>query len=301
MWGVERVARLMFKIWFGKGFSQEDAISINPELGPIVLTMFAFLCGNMLFSMMVSMMSSKFANVQRNAQQEYLFQRAVNTLEGVRADSVFCYVPPFNIPAVFILGPLSLILEPMTMHRLNVFCIRLCNFPILLAIAAYERYHFRKMRRAIRLTERGMHPKTVGTTSILGSFLGGESTVIRAAFDLAPPIKLDPPSTPTKDLERASAELKPPKPERPQGRTNANTLARLFNTTPKRGGGGGGGGGEVTVSADEWQAMLDSQKRLEDMIEKFMAFSGVDSGTMSAIKSKSPKKASKDEDKDEEA
>lgn len=269
----------MFKIWFSKGFSHDEAVSISPELGPIVLTMFAFLCSNMLFSMMVSMMSSKYANVQKNAQQEYLFQRAVSTLEALRADSLFSYVPPFNIPAALILAPLSYVLEPETMHDVNVFCIRLTNFPILIGISAFERHRYRTMRRAIRLTERGVH-QTVVKTSLFGTILGGESTVISAAFDLAPPVKIGPPGTPTKDLERGP-ELKPLAPERPEGRTNANTLARLFNRTSARARSGSADAADhtVTVSAHDWETMRESQARLEAMLNTFMAASGIDPPT----------------------
>lgn len=269
----------MIKIWFGKGWTQTDVEDLQSTLAPVVLTVFAFMCSTMLFSMMVSMMSAKFAAVQHNAQQEYLFQRAVNTLEGVRADSVFCYLPPSNIIAVLILGPLGLILQPDTMHNLNVMCIQITNFPILVAISAYERQQYRNKRRALRLTERGLHPKKVAKSSIIGTFLGGESTVIRAAFDLAPPVKIDPPGTPTKDIERGAAELKPPKPERPEGQRNANTLSRLFNVTPKRQRSGSVNAATertVTVSAEEWEHMRESQARLEALLQTFMAASGIE-------------------------
>ncbi|CAK9787316.1 hypothetical protein CC85DRAFT_258274 [Cutaneotrichosporon oleaginosum] len=290
MWTVDRVARLMFKIWFSKGFNHEDAVSISPELGPIVLTMFAFLCSNMLFSMMVSMMSSKYAAVQKNAQQEYLFQRAVSTLEALRADSLFSYIPPFNLPAALILAPLSYVLEPATMHAVNLFCIRLANFPVLLAISAFERHRYRSLRRAIRLSERGHHK--VVKTSLFGTIMGGESTVIRAAFDLAPPVKIGPPGTPTKDLERGP-ELKPPAPERPAGRTNANTLARLFNKAPARAR-GGSVGAAPHPDAHDWEDMRDAQTRIETMLSTFMAASGIDPPTKGGAPKSPEKKPSTD-------
>ncbi len=286
----------MFKIWFSKGFNEQEASTIHQQLGPIVLTLFAFLCSNMLFSMMVSMMSSKYAAVQKNAQQEYLFQRAVSTLEALRADSLFSYVPPFNIPAALILAPLSYVVEPQTMHDINVFCIRATNFPILLGISAYERHRYRTLRRAIRLTERGQH-QTVVKTSLFGTILGGESTVIRAAFDLAPPVKIDPPGTPTKDLERGP-ELKPPAPERPEGRTNANTLARLFNRTPTRQRRASAAAlateETITVSAADWEAVRESQARLEAMLNTFMAASGIDPPSAKGKTPSPEKKASTD-------
>lgn len=108
-----------------------------------------------LITMMMSMISNKYARIYSNAKQEYLFQRVVGTVEGVKSDAVFSYIPPFNLAAMIILLPLSAFTTPETLHRVNVFLIRLTNFPILFAISAYERYAYRITRRQIRLTERG--------------------------------------------------------------------------------------------------------------------------------------------------
>ncbi|GMK58888.1 hypothetical protein CspeluHIS016_0603300 [Cutaneotrichosporon spelunceum] len=298
LWTVNKVVRLMFKIWFSKGFSHDDAVSINAELGPIVLTMFAFLCSNMLFSMMVSMMTSKYANVQKNAQPEYLFQRAVLTLEALRADSLFCYIVPFNIPAAFILAPLSYVVKPQKMHDINMFCIRLTTFPVLLAISAYERHTYRSMRRAIRLSERGVHQKVV-KSSFIGTIMGGESTVIRAAFDLAPAVKMGPPGTPTKDLERGP-DLKPEAPERPEAPTRgASKLARLFSLAPSRTRSDSvtsDNGEPVVILGAEWKSMRDTQARLENMLTTFMSASGIDPPP---AKDKSPSKKGSMNVKDE--
>ena len=105
--------------------------------------------------MMMSMISQKYSRVYSNAQQEYLFQHVVGTLEGVKSDSVFSYLPGFNIVAVIVLLPLSYVLSPEQLHRVNVFLIRACNFPVLFLISCYERYRYRTTRRRIRLTERG--------------------------------------------------------------------------------------------------------------------------------------------------
>jgi hypothetical protein len=100
------------------------------------------------------------ARIQANATQEYLFQFAISTIEGcvslsfllschspgtlsltsVKADALFSYQPPFNILAFLILKPASWIVSPRTLHRMNVFLIRLTSFPILILISVYERY-----------------------------------------------------------------------------------------------------------------------------------------------------------------
>lgn len=68
-----------------------------------------------------------------------MFRRAVTVLEGVKADSLFSYQPPINIFVLCFLLPASYILSPRWFHKVNVFLIRLTNFPILLLIAWYER------------------------------------------------------------------------------------------------------------------------------------------------------------------
>jgi hypothetical protein len=104
---------------------------------------------------MMSMISQKYSRVYANAQQENLFQRVVATLEGVKSDSVFSYLPGFNLFALAALVPLSAIVTPEQLHRVNVFLIRVSNLPVLFLISAYERWHYRTTRHRIRLTERG--------------------------------------------------------------------------------------------------------------------------------------------------
>ncbi|KAH9965028.1 hypothetical protein BGW80DRAFT_803197 [Lactifluus volemus] len=68
-----------------------------------------------------------------------MFRRAVSTIEGVKADSLFSYQPPVNLFALWVLLPASYVLSPRWFHKVNVFMIRLTNFPILITIALYER------------------------------------------------------------------------------------------------------------------------------------------------------------------
>jgi hypothetical protein len=92
---------------------------------------------------------------------QHLFQLVVKTVEGVRSDAIFSYLPPVNLLAFLVLSPLSWILSPRALHRLNVFAIRATvsanmlrtnvadtqSFPFLMAISAYERYQHRSRRR----------------------------------------------------------------------------------------------------------------------------------------------------------
>ena len=57
--------------------------------------------------------------------KQHLFQRVIATVEGVKSDAVFSYYPPVNLLAFAILLPLSWVCSPRTLHRVNVFSIRL--------------------------------------------------------------------------------------------------------------------------------------------------------------------------------
>ena len=53
-----------------------------------------------------------------------MFQRVVKTVEGVKSDPIFSYMPPINLLAFVLLSPLSWVCEARTLHRINVFCVR---------------------------------------------------------------------------------------------------------------------------------------------------------------------------------
>jgi hypothetical protein len=53
-----------------------------------------------------------------------MFQRVVRTVEGVKSDPIFSYMPPLNLVAFVLLSPLSWVCSPRTLHRINVFCVR---------------------------------------------------------------------------------------------------------------------------------------------------------------------------------
>jgi hypothetical protein len=99
----------------------------------------------MLITILISILSNEFAEINANAQAEvcylylpfmsieeygvadtqHLFQKVVKTVEGVKSDAIFSYLPPLNIFAFIVLAPLSYVCSPRTLHRINVFCIRI--------------------------------------------------------------------------------------------------------------------------------------------------------------------------------
>ncbi|KAF9223526.1 hypothetical protein BS17DRAFT_802561 [Gyrodon lividus] len=140
-WSARSIAWLMLQIWFGNTYlSFGQATSFHPVLGPILMTWFAALSNTLLLTILISILSNTAARIDANVNQEYLFQHTIATIEGVKSDALFSYQPPFNILAFLILKPASYVLSPRALHSANVLLIRLTSFPILIAIAVYERH-----------------------------------------------------------------------------------------------------------------------------------------------------------------
>ncbi|OSD02921.1 hypothetical protein PYCCODRAFT_1388954 [Trametes coccinea BRFM310] len=134
------IAWWMLDLWFGldaSGF--ENATKFHHVFGPFLMITYACLSNTLLLTVLVSILSHTFSTINDDAAAEAMFRRAVSTIEGVKADSLFSYQPPINLIALCIMLPASYVLTPRWFHKVNVFMIRLTSFPILLAIAWYER------------------------------------------------------------------------------------------------------------------------------------------------------------------
>ncbi|KAG2011863.1 calcium activated cation channel [Coprinopsis cinerea AmutBmut pab1-1] len=130
----------MLDLWFGLDASGFDnATKFHPVLGPILMVTYACLSNTLLLTVLVSILSNTFATINEDAAAEAMFRKAVSTIEGVKADSLFSYQPPINLLALCIMLPSSYLLSPRWFHKVNVFMIRLTNFPLLLMISFYER------------------------------------------------------------------------------------------------------------------------------------------------------------------
>ncbi|KAH7908924.1 hypothetical protein BJ138DRAFT_1181397 [Hygrophoropsis aurantiaca] len=137
---VGTVAWWMLDLWFGLDASGFDrAFEFDTVFGPILMITYACLSNTLLLTVLVSILSNTFAKINEDAAAEAMFRKAVSTIEGVKADSLFSYQPPVNLVALCILLPSSYFLSPRWFHKVNVFMIRATNFPVLLAIAWYER------------------------------------------------------------------------------------------------------------------------------------------------------------------
>ncbi|QPC74829.1 hypothetical protein HYE68_005581 [Fusarium pseudograminearum] len=134
------ISKWMIYIWFGlDGTGIQRSTEFHWLLGPSVMVAFAFLGNTLFLTILVSMLSNTFSNISANAIQEISFRRAVLTLEGVKADAVFAYQPPFNILAVFLFVPLKFVVSPRWFHKIHVAAVKILNLPLLLIIAVAER------------------------------------------------------------------------------------------------------------------------------------------------------------------
>ncbi|KAI5466264.1 kinase-like domain-containing protein [Mariannaea sp. PMI_226] len=134
------VAKWMIYIWFGlDGTGIQRSTEFHWLLGPTVMVAFAFLGNTLFLTILVSMLSNTFSTISSNATAEIMFRRAVLTLEGVKADAVFAYQPPFNIVAVFLFVPLKFVVSPRWFHKIHVAAVKFLNLPLLLVIAVAER------------------------------------------------------------------------------------------------------------------------------------------------------------------
>lgn len=134
------IGKWMIWIWFGlDGTGIDESPQFHWLLGPMIMISFAFLGNTLFVTILISMLSNTFAKISANAVQEMQYRRAVLTFEGVKADALFSYMPPLNLLAVLFILPLKFVLTPRWFHKVNVFCVKLVNAPLLVAISLYER------------------------------------------------------------------------------------------------------------------------------------------------------------------
>ncbi|KAJ6591536.1 hypothetical protein DFH09DRAFT_1244623 [Mycena vulgaris] len=121
-YSASQIGWWMLDLWFGLDASGFDrSTNFHPIFGPVLI------------------LSNTFATINEDAAAEAMFRKAVSTIEGVKADSLFSYQPPVNLIALCVMLPASYILSPRWFHKVNVFMIRITSFPILLMISLYER------------------------------------------------------------------------------------------------------------------------------------------------------------------
>ncbi|CAK5274026.1 unnamed protein product, partial [Mycena citricolor] len=146
------IAWWMLDLWFGldaSGF--DESTHFHPIFGPILMVTYACLSNTLLLtgpstfwncaepSRSCRIRSPQSMKMQ--LQSQAMFRKAVSTIEGVKADSLFSYQPPINLIALCVMLPASYVLSPRWFHKVNVFMIRHADE---LPRTAYDRIPFSK-------------------------------------------------------------------------------------------------------------------------------------------------------------
>ncbi|KAH8919062.1 hypothetical protein BT69DRAFT_1337623 [Atractiella rhizophila] len=132
--------------WMGREFMLHVS-DFHPILGPILWVAYACLSSTLVLTILVSMLSHTFSEVNEDAIAEDMYRKAVNTFEGNKSDALFLFQPPFNILALLILYPAGYLFNARWYHKVTVFFARLFNAPLLLTITYASRLRaYRKLR-----------------------------------------------------------------------------------------------------------------------------------------------------------
>ena len=182
-WTFKAVLWLMLKVWFGSSYlGFDEAKSFSLTFGPPLMIIYTIMSNTLLLTVLISLLSNTFQVVAMNANEEAMFQFACKTMSGITTDAIFSYQPPLNLLAVAIVMPLSFVVSPRWLHKVNVFLIRLTSFHVLLII------HFCELNvfgHGISLTaEKG---KSLLSRFVGSGLEGANSDVIEAAFDYQAP------------------------------------------------------------------------------------------------------------------
>ncbi|KAL7421096.1 hypothetical protein Q5752_003980 [Cryptotrichosporon argae] len=180
---LSQIGWWLLEVYFGldaSGF--EAAHDFHRFLGPALMITYALLSNTLLLTVLVAILGNTFATINADAAAESMFRKAVATIEGVKADSVFSYQLPFNIIAVIGLYPMSFILTPRWFHKVNVFMIRATNLPMLLLISFYERQMYQQLsvwEQVGDLTERyiGSLPRRIKAAAGFEGIVGARKDI----------------------------------------------------------------------------------------------------------------------------
>jgi hypothetical protein len=142
-YSVYDISKWMIWIWFGlDATGLELAQNFHSFWGPVLFVAYACLSTTLLLTVLVSILATRFADINRDAIEEYMFRRAVVVFEGIKSDAIFNYWPPVNLLALIFLVPIRFVITPRRFHSLNVLCTRISAGPILILVALCERRIF---------------------------------------------------------------------------------------------------------------------------------------------------------------
>lgn len=171
------------QVWFGNSYVGFDkAESFSPIFGPPLMVFFAVMANSLLLTILISLLSNTFSVVSANAAEEAFYQFTCKTFAGISTDALFSYVPPLNLLAVLIVMPLSFVLSPRWLHKVNVVLLRLTSWPILLLIrlCAQRRSFSQLLGLDEATTERATH--FISWLPLPRSGKNGDKDIVEAVF-----------------------------------------------------------------------------------------------------------------------
>ncbi len=117
---VARISEWLVFIWFGLDGSGIDASpTFHKLLGPLLFVVYAALSNTLLVSLLVAILSDTYSKIASDEIAEDMFRKAVMTFEGVKADSLFDYLPPINLLALTVMWPVSYVTNPRWFHKIS--------------------------------------------------------------------------------------------------------------------------------------------------------------------------------------
>lgn len=142
LYTAKEVAFKLLQLIFG--FSPA-AWALLPEInwiGKLLLLTFMVNSNYLVITILVSVLSTTFANVIANAHEEHQYLFALNTILAVKSDALFFFQAPLNL-IEWLLAPLALVMPRPRWIRLNRYFIKFTHFPMLAAIYMFERFYLR--------------------------------------------------------------------------------------------------------------------------------------------------------------
>ncbi|EHK15736.1 uncharacterized protein TRIVIDRAFT_214939 [Trichoderma virens Gv29-8] len=260
------ISKWMIYIWFGlDGTGIHRSVEFHWLLGPVVMITFAFLGNTLFLTILVSMLSNTFSNISSNATAEIHFRKAVLTLEGVKADAVFAYQPPFNLLAVFLLLPLKFVVSPRWFHKIHVATVRLVNLPLLLFIAVAERRLLWPAKSSEGGTVSSLAQKWFWQRWQLSAY-----QYIRAVFDVPPPDDVYDDIAVDDDLTHHLIRRQYTRQESHDTVRKASRRDSMFEIPHKLRGSLTEAGEDYAEVASRLAAMEKAMNRMEDMLSKLL-------------------------------
>lgn len=180
LYTAKEVAFKLLQLIFG--FSPA-AWALLPEInwiGKILLLTFMVNSNYLVITILVSVLSTTFANVIANAHEEHQYLFALNTILAVKSDALFFFQAPLNL-IEWLLAPLALVMPRPRWIRLNRYFIKFTHFPMLAAIYTFERFYLRPrafvpqdllLARTVSLDPTRGASLGDGIRSISGNFFG---------------------------------------------------------------------------------------------------------------------------------